>query len=89
MGQQIFHHGKHLKLNVPVLYSDFGNIRSILKDAVYYIDPFQARDYGGGNKKNITRKKILENDLIKKGNELLNSINHKKDFEQSFKIDNS
>jgi glycosyltransferase involved in cell wall biosynthesis len=72
------------KLNIPVLYSDFGNIRSILKDAVYYIDPFQPESMAKGIKK-IFQEKNFKDDLVKKGSELLNSINFKKDFEQILK----
>ena len=72
------------KLNIPVLYSDFGNIRSILKDAVYYIDPFQPETMAQGIKK-IFQEKNFKDDLVKKGSELLNSINFKKDFEQILK----
>ena len=54
------------KLNIPVLYSDFGNIRSILKDAVYYIDPFQPETMVEGIKK-ILQEKNFKEDLVKKG----------------------
>ena len=72
------------RLSVPVLYSDFGNIRSILKDSVYYIDPFQPETTVKGIRK-ILQENNFKDDLVNKGSKLLNSIDYKKDYEQIFK----
>lgn len=71
-------------LNVPVLYSDFGNIRTVLKDAVYYIDAFKTKTMIEGIKKILNDIKFSD-DLIYKGKNLLNSINEKEEFDRIFK----
>ena len=68
------------KLKVPVFYSKFGNIESVLKDAVYYIDQFDPKYLAEGIVKLINDETIKKN-LIKKGENLLNNVDKKKDYE--------
>ncbi len=71
------------KLNVPVFYTDFKNIKSVLKDAVYYIDPLNPDTMVEGIKKILTDENFKK-ELIAKGSSLINSINEEKEYEQFF-----
>ena len=73
------------KLKVPVFYSKFGNVESVLKDAVYYIDQFDPKYLAEGIVKLINDKTIKEN-LIKKGENLINNIDKKKDYENLLEL---
>ena len=73
------------KMKVPVIYSNLNGIREVLKDAAIYIDPY--------NPKNIAEniKKLFDNEdlrltLIKNGEERLNEVKNKKEFDQFFKL---
>ena len=68
------------KLKVPVFYPDFGGIRTILKDAVYYIDSFDPNVLAEGLQKILFDEK-LKNKIIKNGEELYNSIETSKEFD--------
>jgi hypothetical protein len=68
------------KLRVPVFYSRFGNIETVLKNAVSYIDQFDPKDLADGIINLMHDEKIRDN-LIKSGENLLNSIDKKKDYE--------
>lgn len=68
------------KLKVPVFYSNFSNISTVLKDAVYYIDQFDPNILADGIA-NLTNDNKLRDELIKKGENLLKSIDKKKDYE--------
>ena len=73
------------KLKVPVFYSKFGNIESVLKDAVYYIDQFDPKYLAEGIVKLINDETIKKN-LIKKGENLLNNVDKKKDYENLLEL---
>lgn len=73
------------KLKIPVFYSDIHNIKKVYKDAVYYINPYDPITLVEGI------KEIIENnqkkfDQIKKGSNLLNSINESQEFDQFLEI---
>jgi glycosyltransferase involved in cell wall biosynthesis len=68
------------RLRVPVFYSKFGNIETVLKNAAIYIDQFDPKDLADGIVNLMHDEKIRDN-LIKSGENLLNSINKKKDYE--------
>ena len=68
------------KLKVPVFYSRFSNIDSVLKNAVYYIDQFDPKILAEGVINLIHDEKIKDN-LVKNGQNLFNSIDKKKDYE--------
>ena len=70
-------------LDIPVLYTDFDNIKSVLKDAVYYIDPLKPDSMVQGVKKIISDKKFTKN-LTEKGRDLINNINQKEEYDQFF-----
>ena len=71
------------KLKVPVFYPDFGGIRTVLKDAVYYIDSFDPSVLAEGLQKILTNKKIKDQ-MIKNGEALYNSIETSKEFDIIF-----
>ena len=55
----------------------------MLKDAVYYNDPFKTKTMIEGIKKILNDIKFSD-DLIYKGKNLLNSINEKEEFDRIF-----
>ena len=73
------------KLKIPVFYSDIHNIRNVYKDCVYYIDPFNPASLAEGIVDIIDNKQKKSN-LLKKGNDLLNSIDENKEFGQFLEI---
>tara|TARA_A100000164_G_C21632159_1_gene641755 strand:- start:30 stop:764 length:735 start_codon:yes stop_codon:yes gene_type:complete len=72
------------KLNIPVLYTDFPNVKSVLKDAVHYIDPLNTDSMVEGIKK-IISDESFKNELTLKGSKLINSINEKEEYDKFFK----
>jgi hypothetical protein len=68
------------KLKVPVFYSRFSNIESDLKNAVIYIDQFDPKVLADGIV-TLTHDEKIRDNLIKNGENLLNSVNKKKDYE--------
>ena len=71
------------KLKVPVFYPDFGGIKVILKDAVYYIDPYNPEVLAEGILK-ILRDDQFKTEMIDKGEKLYNSIDTEKEFDLLF-----
>ena len=72
------------KLDVPVLYTNFENVKSVLKDAVYYIDALKSDSMVEGVKKIISDEKFTK-ELIEKGSNLIRGINQKEEYDQFFK----
>ena len=71
------------KLKVPVFYPDFGGIKAILKDAVYYIDPYNPEVLAEGILK-ILQDEQFKTEMIDKGEKLYNSIDTEKEFDLLF-----
>ena len=71
------------KLKVPVFYPDFGGIRTVLKDAVYYIDSFDPSVLAEGLQK-IFLDKNIKDEMVKNGEALYNSIETSKEFDIIF-----
>ena len=71
------------KLKVPVFYPDFGGIKTILKDAVHYIDSFDPNILAEGLQKILSDEKF-KGDMIKNGEQLYNSIETSKEFDIIF-----
>ena len=66
---------KHLNCPVPESSS-----RTVLKNAVSYVDQFDPKDLANGIV-NLIHDEKIRNNLIKSGENLLNSIDKKKDYE--------
>lgn len=62
------------KLSVPVFYSNLKNVDEVYKDAVFYIDPYNHKTLVDGVMK-LNDDKELRKQLLKKGDNLLNSNN--------------
>ncbi len=72
------------RLETPVIYTNFKNIRETLEDAVIYIDPYDPNSLAESVIKLNNDKNLREN-LISKGKNLVNKINYEADFNQVFR----
>ena len=75
------------KMGVPVIFSNLFGIKNVYKDAVYYIDPLDPYSIAK-SVKILLENSTLRKNLITRGKEILEELNHKNEYNQIFFIIN-
>ena len=74
-------------MGVPVIFSNLFGIKNVYKDAVYYIDPLDPHSIAK-SVKILLENSTLRKNLITRGKEILEELNHKNEYNQIFFIIN-
>ena len=73
------------KMEIPVIFSELSGIKDVYGDAVYYINPLEAKSIANGIKK-LFEENSLREQLITNGKKKLKEVEDKDEYTQIFEI---